>query len=320
MTFEIAERKAVPLMIGIAGTSGSGKTYSALLMAAGLAGKDGKVGFIDTELGRGAMYADDVDIKAAMPGEKYFIKEINEPFTPAKYSAAIREAISSGVTVLVIDSVTHEWEGFGGCCDIAENNKLNGMPNWAKAKMEHKKLMNVVTQSPMDIIFCLRAREKAKPVKVVDENGRSKIEIVHEGMQPIQEKNFMFEMTVSMMMDAKDPGKPSIEKCPKPLRHLFDHSDAIVNKNIGEKLKDWANGGAGIDLEARNAMSEFKEAAGFGSDILQATYDRIKRENKSLLARVWTPEFSDEVKALAKESDRINAESPEEDESKLKFS
>ncbi|MBP7710779.1 MAG: AAA family ATPase [Rickettsiales bacterium] len=307
MTFEVAKRQATPLLIAYVGTSGAGKTLSALLTAAGLAGESGKVGFIDTELGRGRIYADDPDVIAAMPDGKYFVKEITAPFSPQKYADAINEAIVAKVDVLIIDSATHWWEGSGGCQDIAENNKLGGMPNWAKAKMEHKKLMNMVTQCPMHIIFCVRAREKSKPVKVIDKSGKEKTEIVNEGLQAIQEKNFMYDMTVSLLFDEENPGRPKMLKCPKPLRGLFTEQ-ALVTKSIGQKLKAWADGGESIDTQLRNLKREFRDAAGFGNDALQGIHARINKEDPDLLKKVWTVDFSEEVKALAKEADSIKLE------------
>jgi hypothetical protein len=310
MTFQVAKREAVPMMLALAGTSGSGKTYSALLVAAGIAGESGKVGFIDTEAGRGSMYADDPDIIAAMPGGQYYIQRLTEPFTPDKYTKAIKEAIAAGITVLVVDSASHEWEGFGGCQDIAENNKLRGMPNWAKAKMEHKKLMNSLTQCPMHIVFCLRAREKTKPVKGSD----GKVEMVQMGMQPIQEKNFMYEMTLSMLLEDSAPGKPIITKCPKPLLHLFTGEQAIITKDIGEKLKAWADGGASVDMVLRNLKRECREAAMFGSERLDKFFKDMDKSDKALLAKLTDAEFQTEVRSLATEADAVNSEGNDEEQ------
>jgi hypothetical protein len=312
MTFEIAKRQATPLLIAYVGTSGAGKTLSALLTAAGLCPENGKVGFIDTELGRGRIYADDQDVIEAMPDGKYFVKEIAAPFSPQKYSDAVNEAIKAKVDVLIIDSTTHEWEGSGGCQDIAENNRLGGMPNWAKAKMEHKKLMNMLTQCPMHIIFCVRAREKSKPVKVIDKNGKEKTEIVNEGLQAIQEKNFMYDMTVSIMFDEENPGKPKILKCPKPLCGLFNEN-SLITKEIGQKLKAWSDGGESIDAQLRNLKREFRDAASFGADTLQAMHARVKEENGELLKKVLTIDFAEEVKNLAKESDNITVEKSDQE-------
>jgi len=314
MTFQIAKREAVPLMVALAGTSGSGKTYSALLMAAGIAGSEGKVGFIDTEAGRGSMYADDPDIIQAMPGGQYYIQKLTEPFTPQKYADAIREAIKFGINVLVIDSATHEWEGFGGCQDIAENNKLRGMPNWAMAKMQHKKLMNLLTQCPMHIIFCLRAREKSKPVK---NPNTGKTEIVEFGMQPIQEKNFMYEMTLSMMLEDKAPGKPILTKCPKPLLHLFTGDQAIITKDVGEKLCTWSQGGEAVDMKLRNLKRECREAAMSGSKSLDDFFKGLDQSDKQLIAKLTDKEFQAEVRSLAQDAD--NLESQNESESSKLF-
>jgi len=306
--FEVAKRESVPLMVALAGTSGSGKTYSALLMAAGIAGENGKVGFIDTEAGRGSMYADDPDIINAMPNGQYFIQKLTEPFTPQKYADAIRAAIKADINVLVIDSASHEWEGFGGCQDIAENNKLRGMPNWAKAKMEHKRLINMLTQCPMHIIFCLRAREKTRPMK----NDKGKVEMVEMGMQPIQEKNFMYEMTFSMLLEDQAPGKPIITKCPKPLVHLFTGEQAIITKDVGQKLKAWAEGGVSVDMKLRNLKRECRGAAMNGSTALDGFFKRLSKDDKGIVAKLTDKEFQNEVRSLAQEADRIEADNEEQ--------
>ena len=309
-----AERKSIPIIMSLAGTSGSGKTYSALLLAAGLAGENGKVGFIDTELGRGSMYADDPDIVQALPGNEYYVDEITEPFAPAKYMQKIKEFISYGVNVLVIDSCSHWWEGFGGCQDIAENNKLRGMPNWAKAKMEHKRLMNMLTQCPMHVILCLRAREKSKPMKNPD---TGKTEIVEIGLQPIQEKNFMYEMTLSMLLEDNEPGKPIVTKCPKPLLHLFTGEQNTITKEAGSKLRVWAEGGASIDMKLRNLKRECREAAMSGSANLDKFFKELGQDDKQLIAKLTDKEFQTEVRSLAQDAD--NLESQNESESSKLF-
>lgn len=301
-----AERKAVPVIASIAGTSGSGKTYSALLMAAGLAGENGKVGFIDTEAGRGSMYADDPDIINAMPGGEYYIDTITNSFSPDKYIEKIKQFIDFGVTVLVIDSMTHEWEGQGGCQDMVEKykggNERKAMPAWARAKMAHKKLMNFILQSPVHIIFCLRAKEKSKPVQVF-KNGKTVTEIINDGLQPIQEKNFMYEMTLSMMLEESSPGKPIITKCPKPLLGLFQGEQPIISKETGEKLREWADGGADIDKRLRELILECNDAATFGSSALSAFKARLTPEEKKILKNGVEPTYFDEMLAIAKEVD-----------------
>lgn len=198
--FTKAVRKAVPMLLSISGVSGSGKTYSAFLIAAGLAGPKGRVGFIDTENGRGEMYADSPGIVAALPNG-YEYARMDPPFEPKQYITALREAEEAGITVAVLDSGSHEWEGIGGCCEIAENNKLQGMPNWSMAKMAHKRFMNELLCTNMHIVMCLRAREKVKMIETEGRDGKKRTDVVPIGIQPIAEKNFVFEMLVSLRVE-----------------------------------------------------------------------------------------------------------------------
>jgi len=311
MAYREAKRKAVPLLVALTGTSGSGKTFSALLMAAGMAGEGGKVGLLDSEAGRGEMYADDPDIIAAMPGNKYYYDEITPPFTPEKYGRAIKEAAQSGITVLVIDSTSHEYEGMGGLEEMAANEKTG----WMKPKMRHRReFMNVVTQSSMDLIFCLREREKVKVVKDA-ETGKDKH--INIGMQPIQEKNFMYEMTLSMRFDCERPGKPIITKCPKPLLPLFLGDQAIITKDAGAKVKLWAQKGEQIDLRLRELMAESREAAMFGTERLNAFLTKLEKSDSIMLAKLCTQAFKDEVRALAVEADVVNASEEMPERAKL---
>ena len=89
----------------------------------------------------------------------FLIGDLIAPFTPARYAEAIREFQAAGVEVLVIDSISHEWEGTGGCEEIA-NNSPNKVIGWANAKAQHKRMMNVLLQSDMHVIVCIRAKEK----------------------------------------------------------------------------------------------------------------------------------------------------------------
>lgn len=293
MSFTItsAKRKSVPMLISLAGVSGSGKTYSALLLAAGLAG-DGPVGFLDTENGRGSMYADSPGIMAALPNG-YEIAEMKEPFAPSRYSDAVEAFETHGCKVLVIDSMTHEWEGHGGCSDIAENNKLKGTPNWIMAKREHKRMMNHLLATDMHLIFCLRAREKIKVMK--DANGKD--QFVPIGLQPIQEKNFTFEMTLSLLLE-EGTHRPLVTKCPEPLLPLFAGEQPLVTKAMGQKLRAWAEGGAPTE---ENPEVLFRQGIEYAAQGTEAYVDFWKtltgKQQKILLPK------HDENKELARMAD-----------------
>jgi hypothetical protein len=214
-------------VIGIAGQSGDGKTFTALLIARGMVSKPSEIGFLDTENKRGSLYADILD-------GPFLIGDLYPPFSPTRYAAAIKQFQEAGVKVLVIDSVTHEWEGDGGCDDIANSPKADGskrkVADWLGAKREHKKFMNVLLQSNMDVICCIRAREKT--------DFKDPTKPVSLGIQPICEKNFMFELTASIMMEGQGKIQRHL-KVPSFLQDAFGNGQGYLGVDAGKKIRKW---------------------------------------------------------------------------------
>lgn len=278
---EDAQREGARLVLGIGGISGSGKTYSALQVAWGLANYDSsKVGLICTENRRGRLYANIlVDSKGKI--HKFKVGDLTPPFSPQRYQEAIQAFVDAGVEVLVIDSVSHEWEGQGGCEDIAHaGNSRN--PEWNKAKREHKSFMNAMLQSPVHIIACLRAREKVKLEKV---NGKT--EYVPQGVMAIQEKNFTFELTASLMM--WNGGKSrEILKCPSELAPIFGSSgewaEGYLSHEHGKLLREWVDGGEQLDAGVQRARDGLQMACEAGMDALAAAWKALPAQMRKAIS------------------------------------
>jgi hypothetical protein len=252
MTFQFkpAIRTETSLLIAIAGASGSGKTFSALRLASGLAG-DGKVAVIDTEAGRALHYADKFDFQHA---------DLKPPFTPEAYVEALAAAEAAGFRAIIIDSFSHEWEGEGGLQDIqaaelermctddrtgkVDKRKMERMsaPAWKVPKQRHKRMVNRLLQCRAHLIFCLRAEEKIRFEKVKDDRGYERTAIVPAGWMPICEKRFMYEMTVSMNMLPDNPGVPVPVKIQDQHRFAFPEGQHVTEE-AGERLAEWARGG-----------------------------------------------------------------------------
>src|SRR5690242_17663606 len=111
ITFGRAVRRGTHVIVTAYGESGCGKTYSLIKLGRGLVGPNGKLGMIDTETGRGLIYAN--------VGDGYEYAELTPPFTPERYIEAIDAAEAAGIEALIIDSGSHEWEGLGGVLEIA---------------------------------------------------------------------------------------------------------------------------------------------------------------------------------------------------------
>lgn len=273
-----AKREGARLVVGLAGISGSGKTFTALQLAYGLANFNSrKVGLLDTENRRGSLYANSlVDSDGVV--QPFLVGDLEPPFSPKRYADAILEFQRAGVEVLVIDSVTHEWEGTGGCEEIA-NAQNPRLPDWATAKREHKAFMNALLQSDMHIIVCIRAREK---VKISKEGGRTVVEPI--GIQPVQEKNFMFELTASLMMMNEGQWQ-DVMKCPAELRETLGRGEGYITAADGKALRAWVDGAVQLDPEIERARNTLKTTSSQGLAALEAAFRALpKKIQKALVA------------------------------------
>lgn len=277
-----AERQGARLLIQLSGVSGSGKTFSALQLAYGLAGGDAsKVVLIDTENRRGSLYAN------ALP-KPFNIIDFYAPFSPDRYCEAIDAAVAAGAEVIVIDSVTHEWESEGGCEWIANQTRF---PDWKRAKALHKRFMTHMLQSSAHIIACTRAREK---VDFSDPKNPRPL-----GIQPIQEKNFSFEATVSLMMH--DQGRrQDVLKCPADLQAIMGRGDGYVTAQDGAGLRAWVDGAAQLDPAVEQARGKLLNTCEQGLDAFKAAWNVLTPAVRRSLGTA----FRDQCAASANEYDR----------------
>ena len=230
------------LLIALAGTTGSGKTESAMRIARGIVGTQGKFAVIDTEnrraLNKRSRYEfDHLDFRA--------------PYSPDNFKGAIDAAERAKYGALVVDNFSHEWFGEGGCSDIQEEAlekmskgdmdkavKLTALA-WKAPKQSHKKLMYRILQCVVPVIFCLRAEPKIKFVK--DENG--KMQVIDAAWQPICEKMFGYEMLIYALLMPDKPGVPIQLKKLEPEFEIILPVGKQIDEEVGKRLKEWAAGG-----------------------------------------------------------------------------
>jgi len=297
MTFQIqtAERQGARLLIQLSGVSGSGKTYSALQLAYGLAGNDGqKVVGIDTENKRMSLNAD------CLPdGAKFRVINFFPPFSPSRYIEAIEAACHAGAEVIVIDSVSHEWESQGGCESIANRSK-GKMADWKTAKAQHKRFMTYMLQCSAHIIACTRAREKTD---FTDPEN-----IKNLGIKPIQEKNFSFEATVSLLM--RNQGKQQdVLKCPAELQNILGRGRGFITPADGAALRAWVDGAAPVDPAVEQARGILINAAEGGVVALREAWEKTPSELRKQLKG-----FLHTAKASAEAYDQARASGQDENE------
>ena len=296
-----ATRSDVPLLLGLVGGTGGGKTYSAMRLAHGLAGEQ-RFAVLDTENGRASHYADQFAFDVA---------DLRPPYRPEHYTEAIAAADKAGYPVIVVDSMSHEWGGDGGLLDWheEEHQRMGGRDNtklsaWIKPKMAHRKFVTQLLQVKAHLILCFRAAERVEMVK--GEKGR--MEVVPkrtrtglDGWVLITEKELPFELTVSLLMTEDQPGFPKPIKLPQTLAPLVP-LDQPISEQTGELLGEWAAGkGSDEDKAVATVVADLLDAADL-LGVRDRTMDAIgknRRANRNDLAKhgVWLQAQLEKAKA-----------------------
>lgn len=225
-----AERHQVKLRLGLSSASGFGKTYSALLLAYGITNCWSKIAVIDTENGSASLYSHLGD---------YNTLTLDEPFNPERYIEAIATCENASIEVIIIDSISHEWNGKNGCLELHE--QLGGkFTDWAKISPRHQAFIDKILQSSCHIITTVR--RKVDFSMESDMNGKSKV--VKHGTKEITREGFEYELTVNFeIINDKHLCKSS-----KDRTGLFmDKPEFIINSAIGKKLIEWCNKGISMD-------------------------------------------------------------------------
>jgi hypothetical protein len=228
MAFVKAERRQAKLRLALDGPSGSGKTYSALLLAKGMGGR---IAVIDTERGSASLYSHLVD---------FDVCELEPPFKPQKYVDAIAEAEKAGYDIIIIDSLSHAWEGEGGILDMTElaskGCRGNKFAAWRETTPIHNKLVNALVESRSHIVVCLRTKTAWEVEKTDD--GKSKP--VKIGLKPAQREGIEYEFTI--VLDLAIDGH--IARASKDRTSMFDaEGPFLIKEELGVKLMAWLNSG-----------------------------------------------------------------------------
>jgi hypothetical protein len=302
ITIAPATREGSHILLSLTGPSGSGKTYTALEIGRGVVGPKGRIGFLDTETGRGRLYSDVT---------QYDYAELTPPFSPARMIQAIAEFEDHGCDCLIIDSASLECEGVGGCHDIAEASKKQGLLKWAAPKQQHKRFVGRLLSARMHIITTLRAREKYSQTRD-PETGRDVI--VNSGYHEVQERNFIFEQTVSVLL--LGGGRKIVTKCPAPLIPAFGpvgvESDGWLNRATGEFMAAWVAGGKPVDLVWEAVRREAFEAAEKGTEAYRTFFASLIKAHQKRLTDTDHPN----LKSIAIQADDdaiASAEVPDDD-------
>lgn len=223
MQLRQSERKQAKIKMALQGASGSGKTYSSLLLAKGLTDGDlSKVAIIDTENGS-------VDLYAHLGN--YNVLSLTPPFTPENYIKAMEVCEEAGMKVIIIDSISHEWDEL---LDFHSKLAGNSFTNWAKVTPRQKSFMNKILQLDAHVIATMRTKQD---YVLNQKDGKFIPEKV--GLKSVQRDGVDYEFTLVFDVDIKHFALSS-----KDRTGLFmGKPEFVISEVTGKEILDWCNVG-----------------------------------------------------------------------------
>lgn len=264
-----AVRADDPLLIGMIGPPGGGKTYSALRVAKGMQDvRSGDIVVLDTEGGRARKYADDF---------RFIHVPFDPPYRPSDFLSAIQQWHARKPAAIIVDSMSDEHEGDGGVLDwhSQELDRMAGddwakrervaQAAWIKPKRDRVKMMNGLLRVTTPLIFCFRAREKTKQMK----NERGRMEPVNLGYQPIAPAEIVFGLDLTCILPPRAEGVPTwksdkagedfIIKLPRYLAPFITDGKAL-SEDMGRAFATWARGGSSTPRDPGQAAAADRPA------------------------------------------------------------
>jgi hypothetical protein len=258
MKLQKAQRKHAKIKMALQGPSGSGKTMSALLLAYGLCQDWSKIAVIDTENHSSELYAH--------LGE-FLVLSLSAPFTPERYMEAIQVCEKSGVSVIILDSITQEWETL---LDYHSSLTGNSFTNWSKITPRHNEFIRHIVQSTCHVIATIRTKQD---YVLSEKNGKMVPEKV--GLKSVQRENVDYEFTLVFDLDIRNNASASKDRTGL----FFGKPERKITHETGRLIAAWCTEGSPVAA----------------NDVIE----RIKscQSLKDLLAIYYQfPQYSDELK------------------------
>lgn len=222
MQFKKATKTDARLRMALMGISGSGKTMTALQIASALGGK---TAVIDTERGSASKYADLYE---------FDVLEL-ENFSPQHYIDAVQAAEDAGYNNLIIDSLSHEWNGSGGVLELhdkAAKKMSDSFRAWGGITPLHNRVLDKILASRCHIIATMRTKSDYSVSK--DERGKTVIQKI--GMAPVQKDNVEYEFDVVGSLNQENTLSIEKTRCIALAGRSFQKSES---KTVAEILKNW---------------------------------------------------------------------------------
>lgn len=285
------------------GPTGSGKSKGALTLASLLFGGELPVTLINSEKGRGKLYADRFKVS-------YIGIEDEESLGPETWEQAfdLAEERNPG-GIIVADSVSHEYAGRDGILKRADR-----FGDWKNVRPMHEGFVERIQRLESHLIVCVRAKMQYEVTEEDRPNGNGKRQTVTMlGVGPVQDKDFQYEFNLVGRFELATHTVA-----------FSGHVDPLIDTEwdldqqgpeVAAKLEKWLSEGDPIKIAEKAAPEEIEKlraslvAEKFKSDRIEAGFAAAKRDNGGYLHPDYVAE------QLAKSEERLakKAKKAEED-------
>lgn len=270
MNLRKAERQQARIRMGLQGPSGSGKTMGALLVAYGMTGIWSKIAVIDTENNSSHLYAHLGDFN---------VLSLAVPYSPERYIEAIRTCEEAGIEVIIIDSISHEWDGTGGILETHGNMIGNSFTNWAKLTPRHNQFINAMLSTSCHLINTIRSKQD---YVLSEKNGKMVPEKI--GMKGVQREGMDYELTLVLEIDIKQNVTAT-----KDRTGLFMNKPEFkLSEEIGSKILAWCQRGVNEDsikalIQRSNDVQSLREIFNSYPEFQVLLNEEFQAKKKELL-------------------------------------
>ncbi|HEF1898118.1 AAA family ATPase [Bacillus cereus group sp. MYBK108-2] len=280
-----AKREKMKAVIGFIGCSGSGKTGSSLLVAFGmmqeaypnLSEKElwKKIGVIDTEHERSKLHVGLVYGETKIGNFLHI--NFTPPYTTERYNEAVRVMKNAGAEVLIIDSLSHNWQGEGGIIETHGEMSGNSFQNWGKLSSETTKLIKTLTQNNVHILATLRTKTEY----VVEPDAKGKMAPRKVGTKPVQKDEMEYEFMLNFVIDIDHVADTS-----KDNTQMFEGHPQKITVEVGRKLYQWLELGVDVKAEEENKrnvlIAQIKEIVSTSDDATKMLSEIEFKTNQKL--------------------------------------
>lgn len=222
MQLQKAQRKRAKIKMALQGPSGSDKTFSSLQIAYGLCNDWSKVAVVDTENNAADLYSH---------LGNYNVLQLSVSHTPERYIQAIETCEQAGMEVIILDSITHEWEYL---LDHHASLQGNSFTNWSKITPRHNAFVQKILTSSCHIICTVRTKTD---YVLNEKNGKLLPEKV--GLKSVQRDGLDYEMTLVFELDQKNHATVSKDRTGL----FFGKPEQKLSVETGKIIHDWCMSG-----------------------------------------------------------------------------